>query len=92
MGSVPAEALTPVIADRVRKDIAVPRESSCCDRASDLGVTFETVFGVLVPKMECAVAAGGAECAVLGVEGDGVYGVDFCDVPLGGVLLSMALE
>lgn len=50
------------------------------------------MFGVLVPEMEGAVATGGAEGAVFGVEGDGVYGVDFGDVALGGVGLAVAFE
>lgn len=90
--SVPAKTLTPVIADRVREDIAVPRESSSGDRASDLRITFETMLGILIPEVEGTVATGGAECAVLGMEGDSIYGVDFRDVPLGGILLAMAFE
>jgi hypothetical protein len=50
------------------------------------------VLGVLVPEVECAIAAGGGESAVDGVEGDGVNGVDFCDVAGVGVLLAVAFE
>lgn len=48
------------------------------------------MLGVLVPKVEGAVGASGAERAVNWVEGDIVYGVDADDVVLGGV--AMALE
>ena len=89
---VPAEALAPVVADCVGEDVSVPREGSCCDGAANLGVTLETVLSVLVPEVESTVGAGGAECAMLRVEGDGVDGVDLCNVALGGVLLAVALE
>jgi hypothetical protein len=42
--------------------------------------------------VECAVAAGSAEGAVDGVEGDCVNRVDFSHVPLCGVLLAVAFE
>ena len=68
--------LTPIIADRICKDIASPVEARRADGAADLRVALEAVLGVLVPEVEGAVAAGGGEGAVYGVEGDGVYGVD----------------
>jgi hypothetical protein len=37
-------------------------------------------MGILVPEVERAVRAGGAEGAVDGVEGDGIDGVDFAAV------------
>ena len=89
---VPAIAFAPVVAHRVRKDITCAREGRRCDAAANLWVAFETVLGVLVPEVECAVAAGGAEGAVYRVEGDGVDGVDFGDVALGGVGLAVAFE
>jgi len=85
-------ALAPVIADGVSKDIAVLVEARGGDGAADLGVAFEPVLCVLVPEVEGAVAAGGAEGAVLRVEGDGVYAVDFGDVARGRVLLAVAFE
>jgi hypothetical protein len=85
-------SLTPIVAHRIRKDIAGSAESSCSDAAADFGVAFEAVLGVLVPEVEGAVRAGGAEGAVDRVEGYGVYGVDFCDVALGGVGLAVAFE
>ena len=85
-------ALAPVVADGVGKDVAVLAETRRNDAAADLGVALETVLGVLVPEVEGTVGTGGGEGAVLGVEGDGVYGVDLCDVAVGGVLLAVALE
>lgn len=84
--------LTPVVADGVREDIAVLVEAGGGDAATDFGVAFQTVLGVLVPEVESAVGAGGAEGAMLWVEGDRVDGVDFCDVARGGVLLAVAFE
>lgn len=52
---VPAEALAPVVADCVGEDVAIAREGGRCDGAADLGVALETVLGVLVPEVECAV-------------------------------------
>jgi hypothetical protein len=89
---IPRIPLTPIIADSIRKDIAILAEARRDDGAAYFRIAFETVFGVLVPEMECAVRAGGAEGAVLGVEGDCVYGEDFCDVALRRVLLAVAFE
>lgn len=91
-GCVPTVPLTPIIADCIRKDVAILGETSRSDATADLGVAFETVLCVLVPEVEGAIATGSAEGAVLGVEGDGVYGVDFCDVPRCRVLCAMAFE
>lgn len=92
LGVIPRVALAPVVADCVGEDVAVAGEGGGGDAAADLGVALEAVLGVLVPEVECAVGACGAECAVLGVEGDCVDGEDFDDVALGGVVLAMALE
>jgi hypothetical protein len=62
--------LVPVIRNSVGKDGSIVVEVCAGDAAADFGVAFETVLGVLVPEVECAVAAGGAEGAVDGVEGD----------------------
>ncbi len=50
------------------------------------------MLGVLVPEVEGAVGTRGAEGAVLWVEGDGVYRVDFCYVTRSWVLLAVAFE
>ena len=86
------EAFTPIVADRVRKDVARAREIRRADAAAHLGKALEPVFGVLVPEMEAAVAAGGAEGAVLRVEGDGVDAVDVADVALRGRRRAVAFE
>lgn len=85
-------ALAPVVGDGVGEDVAVAGEVSCGDGAADVGVALKAVLGVFVPEVECAVGAGGAEGAVLRVEGDGVDGVDFCDIALRGVVLAVTFE
>jgi hypothetical protein len=89
---VPRISLAPVVTHRIREDVAVAAERGRGDATADFGVALEAGLGVLVPEVECAVGAGGAECAVLGVEGDGVDGVDFGDVALAGVVLAVAFE
>jgi hypothetical protein len=89
---VAPEALTPIIAHGVGEDVAVFAEARCDDGAAYFGVAFQTMLGVFVPEVECAIGAGGGEGAVLGVEGDCVYGVDFCGLAGGRVLLAVALE
>lgn len=42
--------------------------------------------------MECPVAAGGGECTVDGVEGDGVDRVHMAYVSIGGWVLAVAFE
>lgn len=85
-------ALTPIIADSVGEDVSVAVEAGGADGAADLRVALEAVLGVLVPEVEGAVAAGGGECPVHGVEGDGVDGVDVRDVAGLGGGLSVAFE
>jgi len=77
IGRVP---LTPIVANRVCENGAIPIESRCADRSSHLRVSLETMLGVFIPEMERPVAAGGAEGAVDRVEGDGVDGEDVGDV------------
>jgi hypothetical protein len=89
---IPGEALAPVVAYGVGKDVAVPGEGGCSDAASNLGVALETVLGVFVPEVEGAVATSCAEGAVLRVEGDCVDRVNFGHVARIGVLLAVALE
>lgn len=82
-------ALAPVVADGVGKDAAALVERRRRDAAADVGVALEAVLGVLVPEVERAVGAGGAEGAVDGVEGDGVDGVDVDGVVDGGVAVAL---
>ena len=84
--------LTPIIANRIRKNIPLPIEARRADAAAYFGIPLEAVLGVLVPEVEGAVATRCAEGAVDRVEGDGVYGVDFCGVPGGRVGLAVAFE
>jgi hypothetical protein len=62
--------LMPIIRNGISENRTIVVEVCAGDAAADFGVAFETVLGVLVPEVECAVAAGGAEGAVDGVEGD----------------------
>jgi hypothetical protein len=89
---IPPETFTPIIAHGVGKDISIFAKPCRDDAAADFRVPFEAVFGVFVPEVECAVGAGGAEGAVLRVEGDAVYRVDFCSFAGRGVLLAVAFE
>ena len=72
--------LAPIITNGISENI--PRAIEICraDAPAHLRIAFETVFGVFVPEVEGAVAAGGAEGAVHGVEADGVDGEDVASV------------
>lgn len=61
-------SLTPVVANGVGKDGSGVVEAGGGDGASSGGVTLETVLGVLVPEVECAVRASCAKGAVDRVE------------------------
>lgn len=60
--------LTPIIAHCIREYSALPIEVRRCDWCAYTWIALETVLCVAVPEVECAVATGGGECAVLGVE------------------------
>lgn len=66
--SVVLVTLGPVVANSIGKDGTVLVKGSRGDAASDVGVTLETMLGILVPEVECSIGAGSAECAVDGVE------------------------
>jgi hypothetical protein len=68
LGVVGCVSLVPIVGDGVGEDGAVVVKVGAADAAADFGVALETVLGVLVPEVECAVAAGGAEGAMDGVE------------------------
>lgn len=84
--------LAPVVADGVGEYAARVVEGSGHDAAAHGRVALEAMLGVLVPEMERAVAAGGRERAVLGVEGDIVYAVDVGNVALRGVAVALETE
>ena len=69
-------SLTPIIADGVRENASIPVERRRYNGPADLRIALQAVLGVFVPEVEGAVGAGGAEGAVLWVEGDGVDAVD----------------
>lgn len=85
-------SFAPVVRHGVGENAAGAVEIGCADCAADFGVAFQTVLGVLIPEVEGAVATGCAEGSMFGVEGDGVDGVDVCDVALVGDVLAVALE
>lgn len=65
-------ALVPVVGNGVGEDVAIAAEVCAADAAADFRVALQTVLCVLVPEVECAIAAGGGEGSVDGMEGDGV--------------------
>ncbi len=71
---------TPIIADRICKNVSIPREAGRADRSPHGRKPLQPVFSVLVPEVKGTVTACGAESAVLWMEGDGVNGVDATDV------------
>lgn len=73
-------SLAPVIADSIREDVSIPVERRGGNGSSNIGITLETVLGVLVPEVERAVTSSGAKRAVLGVEGNRVQRVNVADV------------
>ena len=85
-------AFTPIITDGISEDRAVAVEAGGGDGAADGGVALEPVLGVLVPEVEGAVGAGGAEGAVHGVEGYSVDGVDVGGVAAGWGGFAVAFE
>lgn len=86
------EALGPVVADGVREDGAILVEGGRCDASSDIGVALETVLGILVPKVEGAVRASSAECAVDWVERDVVDSVNVDNVVLRRISVTLERE
>ena len=90
--SVGGVAFAPVVADGVSEDVSSAVEAGSRDRTTNSRVTLETVLGVLVPEVESAVGASGAEGTVDRVESDRVDGENIADVTLGGGSLTVALE
>ena len=85
-------SLAPVVADRVGEDVSIAVEGSTGDGSADGRVALQTMLGILIPEVECAVTSRGAECAVHRVELDRVDGVNVADVPVGGGVFTMTLE
>lgn len=65
-------ALAPVVAHRVSEDVSGPAEVCRGDASTNVGVALQSVLGVLVPEVECAVCTCSGEGAVNGVERDSV--------------------
>ena len=78
--SVCGVALAPVVANSIGKDIPVPIEGSTRYGTTNTRVTFETVFGILVPEVKCTVATGGAESPMDWVETNRIDRVNVADI------------
>lgn len=70
--SISGISFTPVVADGVGKNRSISVESTRRDGPTDRWITLESVLGHSIPEMKCAIRPSCAECAVLGVEGNGV--------------------
>ena len=64
--------LAPIVAHRVSEDVASPAEVCRSDATSHVRVALQSVLGVLVPEVECAIGTCGGECTMDRVERDGV--------------------
>lgn len=73
-------SLTPIITDRICKDVSRPVKTGCRNGAAGGWIAFKSVLGIFIPEVECAVRACCAESTVDRVDGDGVDRVDICDV------------
>lgn len=85
-------SFAPIVTDRIRENVAISVKIRAANRAADLRVSLEAVFGVLVPEVEGAVAARGAEGAVLRVEADRVDAEDVAGVAVVGRCLAVAFK
>ena len=85
-------ALAPVVGYRIGEDVASAIEVSSGDRTTNLRVAFQPVLRVLIPEVESAVRASGAESAVLRMKGDGVDSEYIADIAIIRRLLTMTLE
>lgn len=53
----PTVTLTPIIADRVRKDRAIAVERGACHRARRWVESLETSTRIFIPEVDCTVGA-----------------------------------
>lgn len=74
------ETFVPVVPDSICKDGAGAVECSGCDTSTDGWVALETMFRVLVPEMERAVATSSTKGSMLGMEGDIINCVNLCSI------------
>lgn len=84
--------LAPVVADGVSEDISITVESARSDRASDSGITLETVLRILIPEVESTIGTCSAEGTMDRVERDSVNGVDIADIAVCRWGFTVALE
>lgn len=77
-------SLTPIITNSICKDATIAVERCAGNGSANIRIPFQSVLCVLIPEMECAVAASSAESAVNRVEGYRVDGVDVANVAAAG--------
>lgn len=68
-------ALAPVVADGIGENVARLAERRSRNAAPNFGISLETVLGVLVPEVKCAIRSGSAESSVDRMERDVIHGV-----------------
>lgn len=57
-------SFAPIVTDSVGKYAAGAVEGRGWNSTANFRVALETVFGILVPKVECAITSCGTKCAV----------------------------
>lgn len=85
-------ALAPFVADGIGEDISIAVEGRGRDGPADSRVALEAMLSVLIPEVEGAVAARGAEGTMHRMEVDRVHGVDIRGVAGIGRGFAVALE
>lgn len=86
--SVGCISFTPVVADRIGKDLPTSIKGCSRDSAASSWISLKSMLGNSIPKVKSAVRTGSAKGAVLRVEGDGVDRIDVCHVVLRGVTMT----
>lgn len=82
-------ALAPIITDSIGENAAILVESCCRDSTADRWVSLESVLGDSVPEVESAVRTSRAESSILGVERNGIDGVDVGHVVCGWISVTL---
>lgn len=90
VGGVGLVSLAPVIANGIGKNGTGLVEFGGGDTTTDIWITLQSVLGILIPEVECAVATGCTKRSMLRVERDVVDSIDICGLILG--LVPMAFE
>jgi len=85
-------SLTPVVADRVGKNVAIPVEGCGSNASTDLRIALESVLRIFVPEVESPVRSGRGKCTMNWMKRYGVDRKDLIHVTVGRVRLAMAFE